>query len=197
MVSVHVEKGAWRPEELRVVLHSSYHSLYFHSAPSHEITSILPLFSVPVLFYRILFYFQDHFHVRDRQRVQISTITNHKSDSIQKVLWCYSMLSELVSALVYSRKDEKTKCHNLKRKSYSSWLQALEIFAGVAILTRFATKSIHINVRGVHTRLRRTFDCLKQGKENLNFESCFYSIHLIFFPQQSICIFGDMMLLPR
>lgn len=130
--------------------------------------------------------------------VQISTVTNQKSDSIQKILWCYSTLSELVSAFVYSRQDEKTKCHDIKRKSYSRWWQALDFFAGVAILMRFAAKSIHINVRGVHMRLRWTFDCLKQGKGNLNFESCFYSSQLIFFPQQSILfVFRDTILLPR
>lgn len=77
---------------------------------------------------------------------------------------CGAVLCELVSALVYSRQDEKTKCLNIKRKSYSSWWQVLDVFAGVAILMRFAVKSIHSNVRGVHRRFRWTSDWNKEKK---------------------------------
>lgn len=124
--------------------------------------------------------------------VQVSTITNHKPDSIQKILWCCAILSELVSAFVYSRPDEKTKCHNMKRKRYSSWWQALDFFLQELSFSWDLLPRLHGNARGVHTRLWWTFDCLKQGKGNLNFESCFSSIHLSFLPEQSISfVFGD------
>lgn len=155
-----------------VVLHSSYYPLYFHSAPSHEITACVfhfPfVYCICALLQNLLLFPRPLSSGTGTGSVlQTSTIANHKSKSIQKILWCYSILSELVSAFVYSRQDEKTKCHNIKRKSYSSWWQALDFFAGVAILMRFAANSIHINVRGVHMRLRWTFDCLKQGNGKL------------------------------
>lgn len=59
---------------------------------------------------------------------------------------------------------------------------------GVTILRRFVAKSLNISVKEADMRLRMGF-CLKQGKGHLNFENCFYSIHLIFFPQHSIVFF--------
>lgn len=50
--------------------------------------------------------------------------------AFKKMLWCYSVLSELISAFVYSKQDDKKKHHNIDGKSYSNWWQALEDFFG-------------------------------------------------------------------
>lgn len=46
---------------------------------------------------------------------------------------------------------------------------------------RFVAKSLQINAKEVQMGFS-----LKQGKGHFNFESCFYNIHPIFFPQHSI-----------
>lgn len=102
--------------------------------------------------------------------------------AFKKMLRCYSLLSELISAFVHSKQDEKQKHHNIDRKSYSNWWHALGFFlVGITILMRFVAKSLHINVKEVHMRLWIGV-CLKQGKGHLNFKTCFYSIHLFVFP---------------
>lgn len=65
--------------------------------------------------------------------------------------------------------------------------------AGAAILMRFAAKFIHINMRGVHIRLDELLTVWNKERRNLNFEICFYSIHLISYTEQTIVFgFGDI-----
>lgn len=70
MVSVH-EQGlkSRRAEELFSILHTMPCIFIQHLLIKSLLAfSILPLFTVSVLFYRFLSYFQDHLHLRDRQR---------------------------------------------------------------------------------------------------------------------------------
>lgn len=166
MVTAYEENRDWRAEELRSCSLFFILSLVFPFSSfswNHCLYFTLSLCSLYLWSFTELSPVSKTTSIRGTGSVvQISTITNHRSGSVQKFLWCYSILSEWISAFVHSRQDEKTKCHNSKRKTYSSWWQALDFFAGVAILMRFAAKSIHINVKGVHTRPRWTFDWNKE-----------------------------------
>lgn len=167
-----------RTEELFSILHATpCISSQLLLMQSLLVCFILPLFTVSELLYSICPRTTSIWGTDSV--VQINTIANHKSESIQKTLWCYSIWASLCTCLFQT--EWENLCLNIKRKSYSSWWQALDFFAGVAILMRFAAKSVHRNVRGVHTRFRWTSDCLKQGKGGLNCTSCFYRIHLIIF----------------
>lgn len=114
--------------------------------------------------------------------------------AFKKMMWCYSVLSELISAFVHSKQDDKKAPQYWWEKLFklmASTRVCFIFFVGVTTLMRFFVKSLHINVKQVHMRLWMGF-CLKQGKGHLNFESCFYNIYLISFPQHSIwCSFSE------
>lgn len=189
MVSVNEEKRDWRAKlrnwfSINTIPFISIQQLCMKSL---FVSAILPLFTVSVLFYSIFTQTTSIWGMSGV--VQLSTISNHRSDSIQKnvvMLFCFVWAHLCICAfqIGWQKKAPQYWWEELF-KLMASTRVCFIFFVGVTILMSFLVKSLHINVKEVHMRLWMGF-CLKQGKGHLNFESCFYNIYLIFFPQHSI-----------
>lgn len=126
VVSVNEEKRDWRAKlrnwfSINTIPFISIQQLCMKSL---FVSAILPLFTVSVLFYSIFTQTTSIWGMSGV--VQLSTITNHRSDSIQKnvvMLFCFVWAHLCICAFQIGW--QKKKHHNIDGKSYSNWWQAL------------------------------------------------------------------------
>lgn len=70
--------------------------------------------------------------------------------AFKKMMWCYSVLSELISAFVHSKQDDKKAPQYWWEKLFklmASTRVCFIFFVGVTTLMRFFVKSLHIIVK--------------------------------------------------